>query len=226
MLEKGAGLAMCSASSRPGRDVSVGNERLDLAQVSPTPQVRAARHSPAERCLLCGEPLQLKKTGRAPKYCSARCRDKAREARTFALRGVARVRGGLARLRGNARDASLTVPGMPDSAVPRNAVAGVLVPLDLIGHASRRFDNALRLDPVLVRAVLSTELPATVTPNSGEGAKDAGPHSADRVIENERQTRSGTPPIARSDRAVTSLPETEPVTSEPAGALATTDDEP
>jgi hypothetical protein len=107
---------------------------------------------------------------------------------------------------------------MPDSAVPRNAVAGVLVPLDLIGHASRRFDNALRLDPVLVRAVLSTELPATVTPNSGEGAKDAGPHSADRVIENERQTRSGTPPIARSDRAVTSLPETEPVASEPAGA--------
>jgi hypothetical protein len=57
---------------------------------------------------------------------------------------------------------------MPDSAVPRNALAGVSVPLDLIGHASHRFDDALRLDPVLVRAVLSTELPATLTPNSGD----------------------------------------------------------
>jgi hypothetical protein len=50
-------------------------------------------------------------------------------------------------------------------------------------------------------------------------AKDAALHRADRAIENGRQTRSGTPPIAPSDRAVTSsLPETESLTSEPAGA--------
>ncbi|SRR5258708_35377853 len=34
----GAGLATCMASPRPGRVVSSGNERLDLAQVSPKPQ--------------------------------------------------------------------------------------------------------------------------------------------------------------------------------------------
>jgi hypothetical protein len=55
-------------------------------------------------------------------------------------------------------------------------------------------------------------------------AKDAALHRADRAIENGRQTRSATPPIAPSDRAVTSLRETETVTSEPAGALATTDE--
>jgi hypothetical protein len=35
------GLAMCSASSRPGQDVSCGNERLDIAQVSSRLQAQA-----------------------------------------------------------------------------------------------------------------------------------------------------------------------------------------
>jgi hypothetical protein len=37
----GAGLAMCSASSRPGQDISFGNERLDIAQVSSRLQAQA-----------------------------------------------------------------------------------------------------------------------------------------------------------------------------------------
>jgi hypothetical protein len=36
-----AGLATCSASSRPGQDVSLGNERLDIAQVSSRLQAQA-----------------------------------------------------------------------------------------------------------------------------------------------------------------------------------------
>jgi hypothetical protein len=105
-------------------------------------------------CLVCGQPLQRKQTGRAPKYCCARCRDKAREARTFAVSGVARLRGGTL-------DASLEVLGIPDSAIPRNAPIGGTAPLDVIGHASHRFDSALRLDPVDIRAILDEELPAT-----------------------------------------------------------------
>jgi hypothetical protein len=41
-LENGAGHATPAASSWPGSDRSFSGERLDLAQVSPTPQVRTA----------------------------------------------------------------------------------------------------------------------------------------------------------------------------------------
>ena len=92
----------------------------------------------------------------APKYCGAKCRDRAREGRTFAVFGVARRRG-------TALDAPLGVPGMPDSAIPRNALAGGSAPLDLIGHSSHRFDSAPRLDPVDIRAILDKELPAMVS---------------------------------------------------------------
>jgi hypothetical protein len=103
-------------------------------------------------CLTCGKRLERKRNGRAPRYCSARCRDKAREARTFAAYGVARLRGG-------ELDTPLGVPGMGDNAIPRNALAGGSAPLDVIGHSSHRFDTAPRLDPAVVRAILKSELP-------------------------------------------------------------------
>jgi hypothetical protein len=115
----------------------------------------------AASCRFCSQPLQRKQTGRAPRYCGSRCRDRAREARTFALFGVARVRR-------SALDAPSRLPGNGDSPNPRNALADVSVPLDLIGHASHRFDAVPNLDRALLRTVLSTELQATVTPNSGD----------------------------------------------------------
>jgi hypothetical protein len=36
-------------------------------------------------------------------------------------------------------------------------------PLDLIGHASHRFEPARRLDPAVVRAILKSELPTAIT---------------------------------------------------------------
>jgi hypothetical protein len=57
-------------------------------------------------------------------------------------------------------------------------------------------------------------------------AKDAALHRADRAIENGRQRPSGAPPIAQGATGCSTLPESESLTSEPAVALATTDDEP
>jgi hypothetical protein len=42
-----------------------------------------SEHKAAASCLVCGQPLQRKQTGRTPKYCGARCRNKAREAIFF-----------------------------------------------------------------------------------------------------------------------------------------------
>jgi hypothetical protein len=57
-------------------------------------------------------------------------------------------------------------------------------------------------------------------------AKDAALHRADHPIENGRQPPSGAPPIAQGGPGCFTLPERESLTSEPAVALATTDDEP
>jgi hypothetical protein len=83
-----------------------------LTGQSSVPWVTGARgkpgdpeHKAAASCLVCGQLLQRKQTGRAPKYCGAKCRDRAREGRTFAVFGVARRRG-------TALDAPLGVPGM------------------------------------------------------------------------------------------------------------------
>jgi hypothetical protein len=134
-----------------------------LTGQSSVPWVTGARgkpgdpeHKAAASCLVCGQLLQRKQTGRAPKYCGARCRDKAREARTFAVSGVARLRGG-------ALDASPEALGISDSAIPRNAPIGGMAPRDVIGHATHRFDSALRLDPTIVRTLLELELPTAIT---------------------------------------------------------------
>jgi hypothetical protein len=195
-------------------------ERLEIEA---TLREVGAEAAPKRRCEACGAVIprwtkgrrQVKKTVR---FCSAKCQQKAKR-QSGATQG---------QMNGETAQKPPSNGPLPEPvqfpSVP--AEASVLaVPIDIIGGGSFRFEGS-GLDRVIVRTIFSTELPATVTPNSGERAKDAALHRSDRTIENGRQTRSGTPPIAPSDRAVTSLPETEPVTSEPAGALATTDDEP
>jgi homoserine acetyltransferase len=59
-----------------------------LTGQSSVPWVTGARgkpgdpeHKAAASCLVCGQLLQRKQTGRVPKYCGAKCRDRAREGR-------------------------------------------------------------------------------------------------------------------------------------------------
>jgi hypothetical protein len=174
-----------------------------------------AEAAPKRRCEVCAAVIpRWTKGGRAVKkavrFCSDKCRQKAKQHSRSSTHSTTAKSPQKPLSNGDLEH------GVQSPPVPAEASV-VAVPIDIIGGGSFRFEGS-GLDRAIVRAIFNTELPATVTPNSGERAKDAGPHRADRAIENGRQTRSGTPPIAPSNRAVTSLPETEPVTSEPAGA--------
>jgi hypothetical protein len=75
--------------------------------------------------------------------------------------------------RGAALEAPLGVSGIriaPSHETPSLAVRTARpdrprhpAPLDLIGHATHRFDSALRLDPTIVRTILELELPTAIT---------------------------------------------------------------
>jgi hypothetical protein len=105
-------------------------------------------------CETCGALLDRKRIGRPARYCSNRCRDKAYEARNFSVFATARIRDKAIRRNSLKKsDTSITCEGV---FVDRGLVFSV--PLDLIGHASLRFDSP-RLDPTVVRTILENELP-------------------------------------------------------------------
>jgi hypothetical protein len=129
-----------------------------FAMTNPPPRTQWLR-----TCKTCGARLERKRTGRPARYCSPRCRDKAYEGRTFSAFATSRIRNeGIRRNSIKKSDTSMACKG--DSA---GRGSGFSVPLDLIGHASLRFDSP-RLEPTVLRTILENELPENKKP-SGAG---------------------------------------------------------
>jgi hypothetical protein len=113
---------------------------------------RPPRTQRQHTCLTCGARLECKRLGRPARYCSDRCRDKAYEGRNFSVFAAARIRGKA--IRRNSQETE----DCEDDFAGRGSV--FLVPLDLMGHASFKFDS-LPLDADVVAAILKTELPVS-----------------------------------------------------------------
>jgi hypothetical protein len=105
-------------------------------------------------CKTCGARLERKRTGRPAKYCSDRCRDKAYEGRNFSAFATSRIRGEA--IRRNSTKTSAISEACEGDFADRASVFSA--PLDLIGHASLKFDSP-HLDPTVVRTILDNELP-------------------------------------------------------------------
>jgi hypothetical protein len=114
-------------------------------------------------CLTCGARLERKRTGRPARYCSDRCRDKAYEGRNFSVFAAARIRDKA--IRRNSQKKPETSIACEGVFADRGSVFSV--PLDLIGHASFRFDSPI-LDSTVVRTILKTELPGAKKRTRGE----------------------------------------------------------
>src|SRR5262249_10143994 len=117
-------------------------------------------------CKTCGARLVRKRTGRPARYCSDRCRDKAYEGRNFSAFAAARIRDKA--IRRNSRKIFVTSEACEGDFAGRGSV--FLVPLDLMGHASFKFDSP-PLDADVVAAILKTELPVS-GPKDQSGAND------------------------------------------------------
>jgi hypothetical protein len=124
---------------------------------------RAPRTQRQRTCLTCGARLERKRMGRPARYCSDRCRDKAYEGRNFSDFAAARIRDKAIR-RNSQKKAETSIACKGDFA-GRGSVFSV--PLDLIGHASFKFDSP-GLEPTVVRTILKTELPPTKKPMRDE----------------------------------------------------------
>jgi hypothetical protein len=115
---------------------------------------RPPRTQRLRTCLTCRSRFERKRTGRPARYCSDRCRDKAYEGRNFSVFATARIRDKA--IRRNSQKKPETSMACKGDFAGRGPV--FLVPLDLIGHASFRFDSS-RLDPTVVGVILKKELP-------------------------------------------------------------------
>jgi hypothetical protein len=150
-------------------------------EIEATMREVGAEAAPKRRCEVCNAVIpRWTKGGRAVKktvrFCSDKCRQKAKQHSRSSTPSTTAKSPLKALQNGPFPEPVQSPPVAAEASV-------VAAPIDIIGGGSFRFEGS-GLDRAIVRAIFSTELPATVTPNSGERAKDAGTHRADRTIEN------------------------------------------
>jgi hypothetical protein len=111
------------------------------------------------KCAICGRGLDHKRVGRIRKFCSDKCRDKARRDRDF-VGAFGPSPTEVARTHESTKNSSTK------SAVCEGAKRGRAFPVDLVGGGSFKWPGATAIDPELRRKIINAEF--------GNRLKDAG----------------------------------------------------
>jgi hypothetical protein len=123
-----------------------------------------AETAPKRGCEVCGAVIpRWTKGGRAVRktvrFCSGKCRQRAKQHSGSSTLSIT-AKSPQKALQNGPLPEPVQFPSVPAEA------SVVAVPIDIIGGGSFRFKGP-DLHQVIVRAIFSTELPETVTPNSG-----------------------------------------------------------